>query len=79
MREDLAADPTLEVVTGTDLSTVVFRFVACDDEVADAVNDAARARLVADGAASVARTRRHGRTWFKLTPARPRHHPRRRA
>lgn len=70
-REDLASDPDFEVVGGTDLSTVLFRYVACAPGLADDVNDAARARLVADGAASVARNRLDGRTWLKLTLLNP--------
>ncbi len=70
-REDLAEDPDFDVVPGTDLSTVLLRYVGCAPHLVDEVNEAARARLVADGAASLARTRIGGRTWLKLTLLNP--------
>ncbi len=70
-RAALADDPDFDVVRGTDLSTVLMRYTRCPDHLADDVNDAARARLVTDGAASVARTRLGGRTWLKLTLLNP--------
>ncbi|NYG55576.1 pyridoxal phosphate-dependent decarboxylase family protein [Nocardioides perillae] len=72
-RTALVADPDFEVVDGTPLSTVVFRWEApgVDPLVLDRVNTAARDELVASGLAAVARTTYRGRTWLKLTLLNP--------
>ncbi|KGM12599.1 pyridoxal phosphate-dependent decarboxylase family protein [Cellulomonas bogoriensis] len=73
VRDDLAVDPDFAVVTGTDLSTVLFRFEesGVDAAVLDRVNREARDRLFATGMAAVARTVLDGRTWLKLTLLNP--------
>ncbi|GAB2882574.1 pyridoxal phosphate-dependent decarboxylase family protein [Nocardioides pacificus] len=73
VRDALEGDPDFAVVTGTDLSTVLFRFeesgVAAD--VLDEVNKTARDLLFRSGLGAVARTVLGGRTWLKLTLLNP--------
>ncbi|MGI5244085.1 pyridoxal phosphate-dependent decarboxylase family protein [Dactylosporangium sp. CA-139066] len=69
----LAADPRFEVVTRSQLSTVVFRYLPAglDDDLADAANLHARESLAASGAAVVAATRVDGRHFLKFTLLNP--------
>ncbi|MEV1286561.1 aspartate aminotransferase family protein [Micromonospora sp. NPDC049679] len=69
----LADDPRFEVVTRSQLSTVVFRYLPVDParELADEANLFAREALAASGAAVVAGTRVDGRHHLKLTLLNP--------
>jgi L-2,4-diaminobutyrate decarboxylase len=72
--ELLREDPRFEVVTSPQLSTLVFRFRPTSEatpETCDRVNAAARDTLLASGAAFVASTVVHGRTFLKLTLLNP--------
>jgi L-2,4-diaminobutyrate decarboxylase len=73
VRRELADDPELDVVPGTDLSTVLFRWrrPGLGEDELDCVNDRARGLLLATGAASVARTTLDSRVWLKLTLLNP--------
>lgn len=63
------ADPRLEVVARSPLSTVVFRWcpAGTDTELADEANRHARAPLAASGAAVVAGTMVDGRAHLRFT------------
>ncbi|NNG39224.1 aspartate aminotransferase family protein [Flexivirga sp. ID2601S] len=63
----VASDPRFEVVTPSDLSTVVFRFAGTDE-----ANLAARAALSANAEAMIASTTVDGRTFLKFTLLNPR-------
>ncbi|WP_171782415.1 pyridoxal-dependent decarboxylase [Isoptericola halotolerans] len=70
---DLARDPELHVVSGTDLSTVIFRYQpdGVTDEQADALVARVRRVLFDSGRASVAKTVIDGRPCLKLTLLNP--------
>ncbi|MFD2767931.1 pyridoxal phosphate-dependent decarboxylase family protein [Micromonospora eburnea] len=67
----LAADPRFEVVTRSQLSTVVFRYLPAEHHLADDANLYAREALAASGAALVAGTRVDGAHYLKLTLLNP--------
>ncbi|MCC3770483.1 aspartate aminotransferase family protein [Streptomyces sp. UNOC14_S4] len=70
----LMDDPRFEVVTKSQLSTVVFRYVPADDrarELADEANLHAREALAASGDAVVAGTKVDGRHYLKFTLLNP--------
>ncbi|MFI6482857.1 pyridoxal phosphate-dependent decarboxylase family protein [Nonomuraea sp. NPDC050663] len=67
----LAADPRFEVAARSQLSTVVFRFLPDDPELADQANRYARKALSASGAAVIAGTRVDGREFLKFTLLNP--------
>jgi L-2,4-diaminobutyrate decarboxylase len=69
----LAEDPRFEVVTKSQLSTVVFRYLPTGPavEFADAANLYAREALAASGAAVVAGTKVDGRHYLKFTLLNP--------
>jgi L-2,4-diaminobutyrate decarboxylase len=69
----LGEDPRFEVVTKSQLSTVVFRYLPTDPSVglADAANLYAREALAASGAAVVAGTKVDGRQYLKFTLLNP--------
>ncbi|MGC5051634.1 pyridoxal phosphate-dependent decarboxylase family protein [Micromonospora sp. DT48] len=69
----LAADPRFEVLTRSQLSTVVFRWQPTGPgrELADAANLRAREALAASGLAVVAGTRVDGRQYLKFTVLNP--------
>ncbi|GIH71523.1 pyridoxal phosphate-dependent decarboxylase family protein [Sphaerimonospora thailandensis] len=67
----LAADPRFEVVTKSQLSTVVFRYLPKNIGLADEANLYAREALAASGEALVAGTRVDGRHYLKLTLLNP--------
>lgn len=67
----LAEDPRFEVVTRSQLSTVVFRYRPLQDDLADAANLYAREALAASGAAVVAGTKVDGHQFLKFTLLNP--------
>ncbi|MFC4029924.1 pyridoxal phosphate-dependent decarboxylase family protein [Streptomyces polygonati] len=70
----LVADPRFEVVTRSQLSTVVFRYLPQadrDDTTADAANLYAREALAASGEAVVAGTKVDGKHYLKFTLLNP--------
>jgi L-2,4-diaminobutyrate decarboxylase len=69
----LAADARFELVTPSQLSTVVFRYLPAgpDAHLADAANLYAREALAASGAALVAATKVDGRHFLKFTLLNP--------
>ncbi|GAA1943064.1 pyridoxal phosphate-dependent decarboxylase family protein [Kitasatospora viridis] len=70
----VAADPRFEVVTRSQLSTLVFRYLPAGDgahPLADGANLHARAALAASGAAVVAGTTVEGRHFLKFTLLNP--------
>lgn len=67
----LRADPRFEVVTRSQLSTVVFRYLPAEHHLADDANLYAREALAASGAAVVAGTRVDGRHFLKFTLLNP--------
>lgn len=69
--ELLAEDPRFEVVTRSDLSTVVFRYLPADSDRADLVNLYAREALAASGEALIAGTTVDGRQFLKFTLLNP--------
>ncbi|MFF0366093.1 pyridoxal phosphate-dependent decarboxylase family protein [Micromonospora sp. NPDC005087] len=71
--ELVSEDPRFEVVTRSELSTVVFRYLPTGParEFADAANLHAREALAASGAALVAGTRVDGRHFLKFTLLNP--------
>ncbi|MGK4584784.1 pyridoxal phosphate-dependent decarboxylase family protein [Kitasatospora sp. HPMI-4] len=72
--ELLTEDPRFEVVTRSQLSTVVFRYLPQDGpgrELADEANLFAREALAASGAAVVAGTKVDGRHYLKFTLLNP--------
>jgi L-2,4-diaminobutyrate decarboxylase len=67
----LAEDPRFEVVTRSQLSTVVFRYRPLDPALADGANLYAREALAASGAAVVAGTTVDGHQFLKFTLLNP--------
>jgi L-2,4-diaminobutyrate decarboxylase len=73
----IEADSRFEIVTGSDLSTVVFRYApnaadGRDSALLDAANLAARTTLSANAEAMIASTTVEGRTFLKFTLLNPR-------
>ena len=67
----LEEDPRFEVVTRSQLSTVVFRYRPLHDRLADGANLYAREALAASGAAVVAGTKVDGHQFLKFTLLNP--------
>ncbi|SCL37156.1 L-2,4-diaminobutyrate decarboxylase [Micromonospora pallida] len=67
----LSTDPRFEVVTRSQLSTVVFRYLPAERHLADDANLHAREALAASGAAVVAGTKVDGRHFLKFTLLNP--------
>jgi len=67
----LTADPRFEVVTRSQLSTVVFRYLPTEHHLADDANLYAREALAASGAALVAGTKVDGAHYLKFTLLNP--------
>ncbi|MFJ8579987.1 pyridoxal phosphate-dependent decarboxylase family protein [Micromonospora sp. NPDC093277] len=67
----LTADPRFEVVTRSQLSTLVFRYLPAEHHLADDANLYAREALAASGAALVAGTKVDGAHYLKFTLLNP--------